>query len=170
MQRRRDRRPSKSLIGTFMKKLVWIFAVLLLSALALRANAETNTLHDFTSDGCSMSPDGVVVLFSTAYVPCCVNHDMAYWQGGTKAEKLAADLILKECIKSKSNSFVAEIYYRGVRMGGGPNLPTSYHWGYGWEKKRGYRHLSQKERALAADKLSQIDWNEVYQSLGFDPQ
>lgn len=158
-----------------MTKLVLIFANLLLSALAQSADAAEarstrNTLRDFTSDGCSMSPDGVVALFSTAYVSCCVQHDVAYWQGGTKAEKLSADLTLKECIKSKSNSFVAAIYYRGVRMGGGPELPTAYHWGYGWEKKRGYRHLNQRDRALAAEKLSQVDWNEVFQSLGYDPR
>lgn len=158
-----------------MTKLVLIFAILLLSALAQSADAAPaeatqNTLHDFTSDGCSMSPDGVVVLFSTAYVPCCVEHDVAYWQGGTKLDKLTADLKLKSCIKSRSNSFVAEIYYRGVRMGGGASLPTSYHWGYGWEKNRGYAQLSTQDRALVEEKLSQVDWEQVYQSLDYAPQ
>lgn len=163
-----------------MKKLILIFSILLLSALAQSADAqesapqasaevENNSLHDFTSDGCSMSPDGSVVLFKTEFVPCCVQHDVAYWQGGTDAEKLAADKNLRTCIAEKSKSkFIANVYYRGVRMGGGASLPTGFYWGYGWEHRRHYAPLSEGQKQMAQEKLARVNWVQIYTSLGID--
>lgn len=154
-----------------MKKLVLIFSILFLSALAQSADAqvENNSLHDFTSDGCSMSPDGVVVLVNTDFVPCCVQHDIAYWQGGTRDQKQEADNNLKTCIAEKSNNFIASIYYRGVRMGGGASLPTAFHWGYGWENRRKYAPLSQDQKQMALEKLARVNWVQIYTSLGIEP-
>ncbi|MFS4458127.1 helicase [Bdellovibrio sp. HCB2-146] len=143
---------------------------LLVSAFAFTANAQSSSqeiLKDFTSDGCSMSPDGWIIG-QTHYVQCCVEHDVAYWRGGTRQEKLTADLELKQCIKEKSNSVVAEIYYRGVRVGGVESLPTNFHWGYGWTKRRNYRALSEQEQQMVDEKLSQVDWQALYRSLGID--
>lgn len=155
-----------------MNKLIIIFSILLLSALAQSADAQTqvrpNSLHDFTSDGCSMSPDGVFVFIKTEFVPCCVQHDVAYWQGGTAQEKLTADQNLRTCIAEKGNRFVAAVYYRGVRLGGLPSLPTGYHWGYGWEKRRLYSPLSQEEKQMAQEKLSRVNWVQIYTSLGIE--
>ena len=152
----------------------WTFLLpfLLVSAFAFSANAQSssqNTLNDFTSDGCSMSPDGVIIG-QTQFVHCCVEHDIAYWRGGSRQEKFEADQKLKQCIKEESNTFVAEIYYRGVRMGGLESLPTAFHWGYGWTKRRNYRPLSEQEEQMVQDKLSQVNWMAVYSSLGLSLQ
>lgn len=150
----------------------WIFLLpfLMIGAFAFSANAQStykNKLNDFSSDGCSMSPDGIIIG-QTQFVGCCVEHDIAYWRGGTRLEKLAADRKLKQCVREKSNVLVAEIYYRGVRMGGLEDLPTAFHWGYGWEKRRNYRALSEEEQQLVEEKLSMVDWAALYNSLGFD--
>ncbi|HSF07446.1 MAG TPA: hypothetical protein VLG10_16825 [Methylomirabilota bacterium] len=36
--------------------------------------------HAFTSDACSLWPDG-------AWPTCCVDHDKIYWRGGTAEER-----------------------------------------------------------------------------------
>ena len=155
-----------------MNKLVLIFSILLLSALAQSADAQTsqvqNTLHDFTSDGCSWSPDGTVVLQKTEFVPCCVEHDVAYWAGGTHEQQQAADQRLKQCVKEKSNGFFANLYYGGVRMGGNAFLPTPFHWGYGWEKRRGYKPLSEEQQKMVQEKYSHVNWVQIYTSLGIE--
>lgn len=155
-----------------MNKLILIFTILLLGALAQSADAQTpvenNSLHDFTSDGCSWSPDGAVVLVKTDFVPCCVQHDVAYWQGGTAEQKFEADQNLKTCVAQKSNKFLASVYYRGVRMGGGASLPTPFHWGYGWERRRGYAPLSEDQKQIAQEKLARVNWVQIYTSLGIE--
>jgi hypothetical protein len=162
-----------------MNKLILIFTILFVGALAQSADAqgsnglvlsdENNSLHDYTSDGCSWSPDGPVILVNTEFVTCCAQHDVAYWQGGTREQKLEADSTLRSCIAKKSNKVIAEIYYRGVRFGGGPGLPTPFHWGYGWEKRRGYAPLTEDQKQMVQEKLLRINWFVVFTSLGFDP-
>ena len=79
----------------------------------------------FKSDGCSLFPDG-------NWGGCCVEHDRAYWQGGTAAERKAADQALRECVKQKGYPILAQLMYVGVRVGGHHLLPTPWRWGFGW--------------------------------------
>ncbi len=100
--------------------------------------AEQNTLRPFTSDGCSMFPDG-------SWQQCCVEHDKKYWIGGTREDRLTADRDLKKCVTENSNNLLGFIVYVGVRKGGKPNIPTSFRWGYGWDKSRNYSPLNETE-------------------------
>jgi len=68
-----------------------------------------------------------------------------YWAGGTVGDRLAADLALRECIAAANHEVLGELYYLGVRMGGTPNLPTPWRWGFGWDYPHGYD--AQQERA-----------------------
>ena len=52
-------------------------------------------LSDFKSDGCSLFVDGTF-KDRDLWKGCCVEHDVAYWQGGTKKERKQADL-KKKC-------------------------------------------------------------------------
>lgn len=104
-----------------------------------------NQLSDFTTDGCSRSPDGIWIEDAEAFLDCCVKHDVAYWRGGTADERLNADHQLKVCIENKGYPNVAETYYYAVRMGGHPVFHTSYRWGYGWQIDRGYSPLSNSD-------------------------
>ena len=97
-------------------------------ASALYAQQEFESLlppSPFTSDGCSCWPD-------YNWVECCVAHDLTYWIGGSRQERLAADLALKACIRDKGYPLMAGLMYHGVRIGGVWWLPTPFRWGFGW--------------------------------------
>lgn len=81
--------------------------------------------YPFTTDGCSHWPDDGWVL-------CCVEHDLAYWYGGTPEERLAADRALRECV----GGVMGCVMYVGVRVGGSPIWRSDHRWGYGWEWPR----------------------------------
>lgn len=104
----------------------------------------------FTTDGCSRFPDRSL-LTGQDWCSCCVAHDLAYWRGGTAAERLRADEELRSCVAQKTgNTALAQLMFVGVRAGGGPELATSYRWGYGWPHIRGYTALSASELAAAS--------------------
>jgi hypothetical protein len=79
---------------------------------------------DFVSDGCTAFPDG-------DYKDCCVEHDKAYYFGGSKQERKVADRTLRDCVRSKGHRFLAPAMYIGVRIGGVAFLPTPFRWGFG---------------------------------------
>ena len=106
-------------------------------------------LAPFTSDGCSLFPDRAP-SGDADWCECCVAHDLAYWRGGTAAEREAADATLRACVLLKTkDEALAETMYLGVRAGGNPYFLTWYRWGYGWPYGRGYQALNAEERALA---------------------
>lgn len=110
-------------------------------------------LSDFTSDGCSLFPDSSLIN-ADDWCQCCLQHDIAYWQGGTEDERLAADEALRDCVLERTgDAQLAEAMYLGVRMGGSPYFKNWYRWGYGWNYERKYQALTEKEKALAAKKL-----------------
>jgi hypothetical protein len=116
--------------------------------------ASTHILHDFTTDGCSVFPDGDAED-PERWRDCCVTHDMAYWRGGTAAERKAADVGLRDCVSLRtSRKTLTDRMYRGVRIGGTPLLPTPFRWGYGWGYGRGYEPLSQDEQRQADEKIA----------------
>jgi hypothetical protein len=106
----------------------------------------------FTSDGCSVFPDGTVEQQSL-WVNCCIRHDLAYWKGGTYEERLTADKALRNCVANIGEPEIAEIMLAGVRVGGSPYFPTHYRWGYGWSYPRGYKALTSDEKQDVKRKL-----------------
>lgn len=112
-------------------------------------------LAPFTTDGCSMFPDRSP-LSETDWCTCCVSHDLAYWRGGTAEQRLAADQALRACVLQSSGSVaLADLMYNGVRVGGDPNIFTSYRWAYGWPFGRTYEPLTAAEQATAASLAAQ---------------
>lgn len=96
-------------------------------------------LEPFSTDGCSMFPDGRILA-------CCTDHDIDYWQGGSAERRRTVDRQFRYCVEQVSGSpAFAEIAYRSVRVGGNPHLPPAAGWGYGWPFGRGYEPLSRKE-------------------------
>lgn len=79
----------------------------------------------FVTDGCSSWPDA-------CWVSCCVEHDAAYWCGGSPAQRREADRALRACVTEIAGPTWGELMYWGVRAGGGPRLPFAWRWGYGW--------------------------------------
>ena len=113
------------------------------------------SLADFKSDGCSLFVDGTF-KDRELWKGCCVEHDVAYWKGGTVDERKAADLKFRECIrKTTGDEALALLMYEAVRAGGSPHFPTWYRWGYGWPPGRGYKALTELEKTVVQRKLSE---------------
>jgi hypothetical protein len=85
---------------------------------------------------------------------------MAYWRGGAREKRRAADRELRECVDEVRNPALAFAMYEGVRVGGAPWWPTRYRWGYGWSYGRGYRPLSEDEQRMADELLAEFEANE----------
>jgi hypothetical protein len=82
--------------------------------------------YPFTTDGCSLWIDG-------AWRACCVEHDAAYWCGGSYERRLQADRRMRECVAGLGHSGMADWMFLGVRLGGGSLWPFPWRWGYGWD-------------------------------------
>jgi len=93
----------------------------------------------FTTDGCSASPD-------RDWGDCCVEHDIAYWCGGSKEDRRAADRRLVACVEAKGHSKSWANFMRlVVGAGGQPQSPMPWRWAYGWSGIRGYEKRSGPE-------------------------
>jgi hypothetical protein len=119
---------------------LWIIITLL----ATGCNTESE-LRAFSSDGCSLFPDSSLISESD-WCSCCFEHDLAYWRGGTEAEREQADSVLRDCVTGKTgNETLGSMMYEGVRLGGSPYFYSWYRWGYGWGYERKYQALSPAE-------------------------
>lgn len=129
-----------------LHKIVLFLVVFTMSSCAFAKLSEDYVadIDPFTTDGCSASPEGTS-NDKSAWLHCCVEHDISYWQGGSKARKLKADQRLKQCIADEGYEQVAKLYYYAVRAGGTPNLDTTWRWGYGWPYKIGYNELTSEQ-------------------------
>jgi hypothetical protein len=107
--------------------------------------------YRFSSDGCSGLMSWTWWTLTGHGPPwegCCVVHDFRYWQGGTRRDRREADRALRECVLAKAQDYaligcflvrcLAWLIWAAVRIGGGPHLPRTYRWGFGWRYPRGY--------------------------------
>ena len=144
---------------SFCRYSVRVVLITLLAALVLSwpgpFDALAADLRPFTSDGCSLFPDGTI-KDRTKWCDCCLSHDIAYWQGGTEEERKKADEVLRACVLERTKDRnLAETMYLGVRAGGHPAFPTWYRWAYGWSYGRGYKPLSDAEKQQVRERLNE---------------
>jgi hypothetical protein len=87
----------------------------------------------FISDGCTLFPESIL---GSDWGDACLAHDIAYWAGGTKEERVAADTLFKDSVAQKGllGKFSAPIMYVGVRLFGDTWLTKIFdaNWGFGW--------------------------------------
>lgn len=95
-------------------------------------------LEPFEPDGCSCVPDGPQSN-PELWLAACTEHDRLYWQGGSRRDRLNADLQLKALIKKSGYPLTSKIYFIGTRFGGTPYLPTPWRWGFGHPWPGSYR-------------------------------
>ena len=76
-----------------------------------------------------MWPDGMFT--GETWQTCCVEHDIAYWCGGTPAMRVEADEELRQCVGLRYHGWMGALMKPGVRVGGVPWLPAYWRWGYG---------------------------------------
>ena len=84
----------------------------------------------FEYDGCTLFPDG------DWGEPCCYQHDLDYWRGGTYRERLESDRRLRKCVAGQGKWYhppIAWIMYVGVRIFGAFYWPFPWRWGYGYK-------------------------------------
>jgi len=120
------------------------FDPLAAAALEERAASECAALGEpagkptepFRTDGCSMFPDGMFT--GESWQSCCVEHDIAYWCGGTAEMREQADDELKRCVGERYHGWMGALMRPGVRAGGAPWIPAWWRWGYGHEYPAGY--------------------------------
>jgi len=121
-------------------------------------------LSAFKSNGCSVFPQGSADA-------CCYIHDMAYWQGGTQAERRQADLALHQCVVNVTgyNYIASGLIYSAVSIFGLPGIPTRVQWGYGWGDTRqvSYNPLTTAERSIVDARKQELC--KTY-SFGPDPE
>jgi hypothetical protein len=91
-------------------------------------STELEVTEEFTTDGCSIFPNS---LWGKDLTSICIEHDMKYWVGGSKEERMDADLELKNQINGEIK-YVGDLMYWGTRVGGYAMLPTPWRWGYGF--------------------------------------
>lgn len=116
-----------------MMKIIYFFLFCFYSF----TGAHAVEIKPFSSDGCSSFPDGTLEQ-QQLWLTCCIDHDKAYWRGGSYQQRLDADLALKNCVTSVGEPAIAELMLTGVRVGGSPYWPTEFRWGYGWPYPHGY--------------------------------
>lgn len=153
----RNRIPPMAAIKNWVR-VAWFTLLALACLSSASSTASAETLRPFTSDGCSEFPDGTSAQ-RTLWRACCVEHDRAYWRGGTYEERIAADRALQECVARVGEPAIALVMLAGVRVGGSPFWPTSFRWGYGWPWPHGYRALTPEEQrqVAEAEQLSMIE-------------
>jgi len=89
----------------------------------------------FTTDGCS---GGMSIFWRAVFrkpppwESDCIDHDRAYWAGGSAEQKKAADIRLAEAVRRRGYPIIAKAMYYAVRIGGVHWLPTAWRWGYGY--------------------------------------
>ncbi|MFT5037113.1 MAG: hypothetical protein ACI9VM_000688 [Candidatus Azotimanducaceae bacterium] len=91
--------------------------------------------NSFSQDGCSLSPDKLLWHdFSTP----CLEHDIAYWAGGTQEERKQADIALRDAISHTGplGPLYSKVVYVNVRLFGDSFLTRiiDANWGYGWNE------------------------------------
>lgn len=130
--------------------------VFLMLAFVVCINAVTAAeLKPFTTDGCSVFPNGNFDQ-SSKWMQCCIRHDFAYWKGGTYAEREAADSELRQCVADLGEDSISELMYLGVRLGGTPISLAWYRWGYGWSELRGYQELTAEDNQQVNERLTSL--------------
>lgn len=119
-------------------------------------------IKDFSTDGCSCFPDGLMWGNKSEWLVCCEAHDIAYWAGhGNEETRSFADEELFQCVKEKTYDYFAKLVWSGPRgaswFNTGKIVPSAFRWGYGWPFVVGVGTvLSDQQRMSIAQKLPTI--------------
>ena len=89
----------------------------------------------FHFDGCTLFPDS---LPGADYKQACLEHDIAYWYGGTQVERLEADRVFRRDVADSGPLGPVLQYpmYRAVRIMGDSPVARHFnaHWGFGYRE------------------------------------
>jgi hypothetical protein len=61
---------------------------------------------------------------------------LRYWFGGDQVNMDETDLKLKTCVGEAAGPLIAELMYKGIRLGHYSPVKNKTKWGWGWTPKR----------------------------------
>ncbi|MGM0629311.1 MAG: hypothetical protein ACQESA_02705 [Patescibacteria group bacterium] len=96
-------------------------------------NGKSVPPRPFYFDGCTLFPDSV---FGSSFKKACLDHDIAYYYGGEKSDRLKADIIFKKEISGTglAGRLLSYPMYLGVRLFGDSFIARYFdsNWGFGY--------------------------------------
>jgi len=94
-----------------MRKLLSEFIIVWFCLASITGCARTLKLEPFTNDGCTFFPNRSFNS-DTDWSVCCLEHDQAYWQGGTEEERWVTDQVFRDCIiRETNNEILADLMF-----------------------------------------------------------
>lgn len=103
------------------------------------------------SDGCTLigKPYKWITGKDLSFKSCCIEHDRAYWYGGTRGQRRDADEALRDCVIDHGHLIIAWIMWTAVRIFGSPRSPFHFRWAHKFSivegMTRGYAAGTPKE-------------------------
>jgi len=124
------------------------------------ASIQSEELSPFKTDLCTFFKEGTRDK-PNLWAHCCIKHDLAYWVAGRKVMQSRADKELRKCVKEVASPFIANLMYRGVRLGHLSPFKSPYKWGWGRAgDRRKYEKLTKEEIAetiVSLQYLNELD-------------
>ena len=121
----------------FLIILILFIIILLNTSLFIFSDNSNNKLQTFTTDWCTLFPDGTYSN-KNLWIECCIKHDKVYWKWWTWEEKINSDNALEKCVWNKGHKIIWKIMKYWVFIWWLPYFPTSFRWWYWWEKFKNF--------------------------------
>ena len=110
-------------------------------------------LNSFSTDFCTNYAEGTKEE-PDLWKHCCLMHDLYFWAGGTKDDRLDADRELKTCIEATGASQIARLVYLAVRAGSySPIKYPDKKWNNGWVDRKEFDPLSSEELEMIENEI-----------------
>lgn len=139
-----------------MYKLIFILLVSVFFQTHLEASTKLShpktDLLPFETDYCTGFSNGTW-NHPNRWKSCCLEHDIAYWIGGSYEREKRSDLRLKECVRKSGGDFISTVMYLGVRLGHYCPFKLSKSWGWGFGSKKNYHKLTKSQKKTLQKKL-----------------
>jgi len=137
-------------IFTHLSPIILLFSFFI----SFSAKAE-NSLKPFFTDGCTLFVDGTPSK-PGLWRPCCVEHDLRYWVGGSTDDMDRTDLKLKSCVQKIAGEHWARTIYTGVRAGHYSPIKNKTAWSWGWTNRREKVALNSQEISIVITELKKL--------------
>lgn len=116
-----------------------------------------NNLNPFQSYGCPHFAPTISYANQNQWVLCCVQHNIAYWKGGSRKDRNDTDRQLQTCLIERGDSSSANLMHWDFLQTQTPVHTPS--WGYGWRRSRGYAPHSDQEFLQISNQEKKIPRN-----------
>lgn len=131
-------------------RILFLYTLLLL---VMPSNGNASSISPFETDYCTNYPEGTKTE-PELWKHCCLKHDLDFWVGGTKKERLAADLEFRSCIEKTGSPYQARMMYLAVRLGSySPIKYPNRKWSNGWQDRPDFTPLDLQDILIIESEL-----------------